>query len=915
MDGAVMTIAGLTDFPKAFGQQSQATPHATCLVFEGREWTYAEVNAWANQIANWLMEQGYTPGRPIGMCLDRSSFSIAAMIGIMRAGCAFVPLDPEYPRNRLQFMVEDANIPVVICEPQYRNLWEVRGVDRPELKLIEPQEFESDPGARGVGFDSMVSPELDPDSLAYIMYTSGSTGNPKGVQIEHRAMMTYCYADIDVYHLTSNDRTLQFSTLNFDIAIEEIFPPLLVGGTVVIRPRQRSNTENELLHWVESYEITALHLATAYWHEWVDLLQASQQRVPATLRLVIATGEKVSPGHYGKWLAMCEQDVLWCNAYGPTETTVTATVFIPEAGWAGASMPIGKPLPGYEAWILGEGDRPLGEGETGDLYIGGAALSRGYLNCPEKNAAAFRKVDLPGLPQHRLYKTGDLARWLSTGDIEFAGRIDHQIKLGSYRIEPGEIEFQIGSCPGVLDSLVVCVELEGLRSLVAYIAVGDLGLSASQVANHLKTRLPAYMLPVRYCMVKSFPKTINGKIDRPSLPPPETGEMVRETTHSAARSPIERLLVDIWQEVLGIDQIGIEDDFFSLGGSSLLVTRVIARIRQHYDLAIPVRDFFANPTIASIANQLQRRLGNERENGCESLNDFNVLRMRERLPLIKPSYFTSGSQSLFGVRYQPRNVSGAVGQEVNKTAVLICGSLGHEYARAHRNLQQLAVQLAQVGCDVFRFDYSGTGNSTGQCSDGDADIWARDIAAAACYLREAAKPQCLVVLGVRLGATLASQYVSYAQFDSSRSCRMVFPDRLVFWDPVVRGEQFLNTLDTFHERSLASLVYYSKRRRARGDQRFGLQMSESKTASLKQLDMTTALNSPVRPTLVVTSRDYREVILQPESSSEAEDLGAGLTHIATADAIHWEQAQYTESAFSSPRIQRCIVDWIAGGRS
>ncbi len=914
MDRAAITIKAVADFPQAFRLQCQRNPQATCLVFEAREWTYADVDAWADRIAHWFIEHDYAPASPIGMCLDRSAFSIAAMIGIMRAGCVFVPLDPEYPRDRLQFMVEDANIPVVVCEPQYRDFWDELVIGRVELRLIEPQEFDSFCGTRGDRFDFPSTPELDADSLAYIMYTSGSTGKPKGVQIEHRAMMTYCYADIEVYRLTSNDRTLQFSTLNFDIAIEEIFPPLLVGSTVVIRPRQRSNKENELLHWVESYQITALHLATAYWHEWVDLLDASGQRIPSTLRMVLATGEKVSPGHYGKWLTLCDHEVLWCNAYGPTETTVTATVFIPDAGWTGESMPIGKPLPGYEAWILGEDDRPLGVGETGDLYIGGTALARGYLNRPEKNAAAFRFIDLPGLPQHRLYKTGDLARWLPTGDIEFAGRIDHQIKLGSYRIEPGEIEFQIASCPGVLDSLVVCVELGGRRTLVAYVAIGDSQISASQVADHLKTRLPAYMIPSRYCLVRFFPKTINGKIDRPSLPPPESGEVVRETVLRVGRTPIERLLVDIWQEVLGIEEIGIDDDFFSLGGSSLLITRVIAGIRRHYDLAIPVRDFFANPTIASIANQLQRRLSNQRESSVDDVFDTEAARLRERLPVIRPVYFESDSNKLFGVRYEPRNKLAGVGTDAKSIAVLVCGSLGHEYARAHRNLQQLSVQLAQEGCDVFRFDYSGTGNSTGHCSDGDTNTWARDIAAAACHLRSTAQPLSLVILGVRLGATLAAHFVSSAQLDSSSSCKRAVPDRLVFWDPVVRGEQFLNTLDAFHQQSLSSLVYYSKRRQASGDQLFGLQLSESKAASLKQLDMTSLLNSPVHPTLVVTSCDYRELDLKPESCPKTGDKVVRLSHISTTDSIHWDQPQYTENAFSSPQIQRSIVDWITGVR-
>lgn len=892
------------DFPLAFAEQTRRTPCAPCILWEDETWTYQEIDFWANRVAHWLHVHGYAPGSNVGMCLDRSAAAIAIMIGVMRAGSAFVPLDPEYPRDRLQFMVNDAQIGIIFCDPAYRSLWssdpkddtqsgervstESVGAMEDSLRVVEPGIVQDH-----ILPDSWQPSAIESESLAYIMYTSGSTGMPKGVQIEHRSMMAYCWADVDVYQLQPTDRTLQFSTLNFDIAIEEIFPPLLVGSAVVVRPRERSRSENELSALVDHYRISALHLATAYWHEWVDLMAASGQRVPRSLRMVLATGEKVSPSHYAKWLSLCDHSVLWCNAYGPTETTVTATVFIPGPDWNGESMPIGKPLPGYEAWILGAQDQPLGVGETGDLYIGGPALARGYLNRPEKNAEAFRYVDLPGLPQHRLYKTGDLARWLPSGDIEFAGRIDHQIKLGSYRIEPGEIEFHLASCPGVLDSLVVCEEVAGQRMLIAYIATGEQQVKLVAIADHLRSLVPSYMMPARYCTLASFPKTINGKIDRRALPPASQGVAARDRVVRQPRTTLERLLVTIWCDVLGLAEVGIDDDFFALGGSSLLVTRVIARIRQHYDLAIPVRDFFANPTIASIASQLQRRLGGiEAEGGNGSVDqDAESRELRRRLPIVHPFFFQVANRSLFAVHYAPPD--GA--QHVRSPAVLICGSLGHEYPRAHRNLQQLAVQLAQRGCHVLRFDYSGCGNSEEACEGGSVDAWCQEIEGAVAELQRLSEQDQLAFVGVRVGAALGAQ-------TPTRLWK-----RMVLWDPVCDGSQWLALLDNFHQQALMSLHYYGAKREAKRGQLFGLCMSPQKEQGLGSLRIEPFLQRVEIPVLVIGSDRYWLHQTLPEGMSNQVRV------VNSGDAIRWDEAQYTESAFSSPCIQQEIVAFITAG--
>lgn len=883
-----------------FAQACKDHASSVALIHDDETLTYQQLDDAANRIGNYLLQRN-TNVKRIGLCLDRSANAIAAMLGIMRCGGAFVPLDPEYPVQRLQYMVQDAEIDTIICDQRYQDLFASTASQR-QLELINP----NDPALKNAP-SLPIQHLISGDDLAYLMYTSGSTGNPKGVEIQHAALATYCDADIEIYKLNSADRTLQFSTLNFDIAIEEIFPPLLVGSAVVVRPRERSDDENELSSIVRRYEITCLHLATAYWHEWVDLIQASEDRVPATLRMVLATGEKVSPIHYQRWLSLCDHDLLWCNAYGPTETTVTATVFIPEVNWSGESMPIGKPLKGYTAYILDAEDRPLGVGETGDLYIGGGALARGYLNLPEKTAAAFRIVPLKNsageIVPTRIYKTGDLARWLPDGNIEFAGRIDHQIKLGSYRIEPGEIEFHIGSHPQILEALVSCDEVDGKKSLIAYVAIGSAHLTAADVANFLRDRMPAYMIPSRYCFCESFPKTINGKIDRKQLPDPSTSTVPRNEAFDEPRNDLERMLADLWQTVLGVSNIGIHDDFFAIGGSSLLVTRVIAGIRRHHDIAIPVRDFFANPTIASIANLLAQRL----ELDLPAIEQTSITQsLRSRLPRIDPFYFQSGNENLFAVRYTPQLSE----SEARRPAVLICAADGHEYARAHRNLQQLAVQLANAGYEVLRFDYSGCGNSSGENKLATPECWSREITDAASALRQRCKLQqieitSLSIVGVRLGATLAARSLQHNQSLEENSHQDSL-GHLILWDPVPCGRRYLERLDRIHHDSLSQVRDYQVRRSTTVPQSFGMELSDKKRASYQQLRLPARFNFDT-PVTIVTSHGY----LQNELS-DIQPTSANI--LQTNDEIYWHDPQYNYSAFPSPEIARAILETLQAAK-
>jgi amino acid adenylation domain-containing protein len=925
---ATVSPEELIDFPTLFQRQLALTPDNISMVFEGKSFSYKALDELSEQFKLSVLfhkkQTGNLESQPleapeicIGICVDKSPQAIAAMLGVLKAGAAFVPLDPEYPIDRIAFMVEDAAISTIIAQDNHQaNI--APYLEKQFNKQCSPSSLNwissADPTSDIADTTNLSthSVVIKPSDLAYIMYTSGSTGKPKGVQIEHAALATYCYADIERYQVTAEDRTLQFSTINFDIAIEEIFPPLLVGGSIVIRPSERSDKLNELSAIINENQITAVHIATAYWHEWVNLMIASEDQIPPSLRLMVVTGEKVSTTHYQHWKTLCKLsslDILWCNAYGPTEATVSASVFIPSEDFQDDNMPIGKPLKRYTAMIVDEDYIELPVGETGQLLIGGPALARGYLNRPELNKEVF--IDSIGHAKNkttqryqleRMYKTGDLARWLPNGDIEFAGRIDHQIKLGSYRIEPGEIESVINHHPKVLESLVSYTEVNTKKTLVSYIAVGQTtfeqeSLNASEIREYLDNRLPPYMVPSLYILVPSFPKTTNGKIDRKALPEPSAKNTVTNADKILPRNDLEKKLVSIWQMVLNLPEIGVHDDFFALGGSSLLAVGIVSCIVADLNLELPVRDFFANPTIATQARHINGLL--KLESGQQIASDDQAsqdsLTLRQRLPQIEPVYIKRDNERIFGVHYRPQN-----NQQFQSHAVLICPPLGHEYSRSHRNLQQLALNLGQAGFNSFRFDYIGTGNSSGSAGKALESDYIDNIRAAAEYIRANSQCQKLSIIAIRMGTPLA------VSADISNL------ENLILWDPVVKGSHYINLLEGFHDAALSNLERFRiKRKPSATSELYGYSMSLEQKENLLKIEMPfiKAINNgsdTPRKQVLITSENYQ--LNEPGRP----DLLDNCESLNTSDEIHWHNRMYSESAFSSPQTFKGIIEVLAG---
>ncbi|MEM1226956.1 MAG: amino acid adenylation domain-containing protein [Planctomycetota bacterium] len=872
-----------------FRYQAAMHPDRVAVVDESRNWTYAEMLACIDRVAGHLRRwrRATAPSvsgdvaEPcfVGLSFDHSAEAIVAMMAVMNASMAFVPLDPDYPADRLAMMIADAPIPLVLTSASLGASFADVITCLSDQQDAVPERVQLEAWMNTEVDDPGESVDLPIDDVAYVMYTSGSTGRPKGVCITHRALTTYCLADVDVYRLRDEDRTLQFSTLNFDIAIEEIFPPLISGSAVVVRPPERSTSANELSEIVTRYGVTAIHLATAYWHSWVELMHASGDRVPDSLRLMVVTGEKVSVPHFRMWMRLCDHDVLWCNAYGPTEATVSSTVFIPGGEWLeqtaeGVNMPIGKPLKGYDAYVLDEQLRPVSPGRTGQLFIGGPALAKEYLHRDDLTSAAFVQGNIDG-KSRRLYATGDLARWMADGNIEFGGRLDHQIKLGSYRIEPGEIEAACNECESVMDSVVGVAETDGKKTLHVHLAIGEALLGrlstnaekaafAAGVADDLRERLPVYMIPSCYVLVDQFPHTVNGKIDRRALPDPSTGVAARRGAACSPQSPSQRRMASIWEEVLGISDVSIHDDFFLLGGSSLLVTQVIARWTQHSGEPIPVRDFFANPTIASITHHL-----------CGDSGE--AMQSPPTHPKVSADFFEGGGQPLHGTWYSPLRAS-------RSHSVIFAPAWGHEWTRGYRNIQQMAVLLSQHGFDVLRFDHPGVGQSSGCDSGNTFASMTADMERASDETHRRTGNKRVSLIGHRCGATWLVGAIEQLQGSDSSI------EHLVLWDPVVDGNRWLAMLDDFHAETL---VNHSKFPVARQD-------DEDVDEAMGML-LTDARRREIESLRLDLDRVPADVACHVVCTDGVESGAPGPAILRrVADNVAWDRLDCVDAAFASP---------------
>jgi amino acid adenylation domain-containing protein len=590
--------------------QAKSTPDAVAVTCEAQGMTYRELNARANQLAHCLREQGVGPDVLVGLCVERSVEMMVGVLGILKAGGAYVPLDPEFPRERVAFMLEDSAAPVLVTQ---QHLLERLPESRATVVCLDR---DGETIARG----SRENPatQTNPDNLAYVIYTSGSTGKPKGVQIPHRAVVNFLNSMKSKPGIDASDVLVAVTTLSFDIAGLELYLPLTVGARVVIAGREVASDGSRLAQLLADSQATVMQATPATWKL---LLAAGWQ---GDRRLKMLCGGEALPAELARELVE-KGEALW-NMYGPTETTIWST--LAQVTGREEKITIGRPIDNTLVYILDPHGHPVPIGVPGELHLGGDGVARGYLNRPELTKEKFIPDPFCHKPGSRIYRTGDLARWRADGTIECLGRMDHQVKLRGFRIELGEIETVLREQAGVKDVVVVAREdTPGEKRLAAYvIQERDQDLSISELRRQLKLKLPDYMIPAAFVLREDFPLTPNGKVDRRALPPPEQTRLELEATYVAPKTETECTIASIWQEVLHLQKIGIHDNFFDIGGHSLLALQVMSRLHEKLGVEVPLRTIFETATVAGLAETvLQLKSQQEKREQEEVLKRIEAL--------------------------------------------------------------------------------------------------------------------------------------------------------------------------------------------------------------------------------------------------------------------------------------------------
>ena len=607
-----------------FESQVERTPTAPAICFEEQELTYRELNERANRLAHYLRERGVGPEQLVGLYFERSIEMVVGLLAILKAGGAYLPLDTNYPPERLRYMIADAGVKVLLAQKQLPE----------ELAESEVEVVRLDQASAALAKQSGENPatEIHGANLAYVIYTSGSTGTPKGVMIQHQGLCNLALAQARLFHLHPRSRVLQFASISFDASVSEIFKTFAAGGTLIIPPPDRLLVGAELSRALTDDGITAVTLPPTI------LATLTQQEFPK-LETIIVAGEACSAELAARWSKVPH----FINAYGPTEATVCGTVGERRDDATGRPPSIGYAIDNTQILVLDESLAPVGVGTTGELYIGGIGVARGYLGRPEQTAERFVPHPYAATGGARLYRTGDLARYRENGELEYVGRQDHQVKVRGHRIELGEIEAALSGHESVHESVVVVREDEdGESRLVAYVVIdaGRQNESTSELRDHLKQRLPEYMVPASFVKLSALPLTANGKVDRQALPAVARLRPETSAEYAAPRTELESLLAKLWEALLRVEPVGRDDNFFELGGDSIGAALFLNRLQAELNEVIYVVALFDAPSLKDLAQYLEekypdaiarkygREIRSERENGEHKIDAAKVAHLR-----------------------------------------------------------------------------------------------------------------------------------------------------------------------------------------------------------------------------------------------------------------------------------------------
>jgi amino acid adenylation domain-containing protein len=573
-----------------FEAQVTRSPEATAVTFGSERLTYEQLNKRANQLAHYLMASGVGPETLVCVCIERSLDMIVVLLGILKAGGAYVPLDPGYPKQRLAFMLEDSQARLALTQS-----WLVADIKQQATRIIcVDQQQEVISACR----EDNPASSVDGENLAYMIYTSGSTGEPKGVMIPHRAICNRLMWMQEKYPLTEDDKLLQKTPISFDASIWELFVPLMSGACLVIARPGGHQDGGYLVKTIAEQGISILQLVPTMLQV---LLNEKGIENCKSLKRVYSGGEALPGDVKEKYFERVGKELI--NLYGPTETSIDASSHECVPGKREAVVPIGRSIANARMYVLDGAGEPVAVGAVGEVHIGGAGLARGYHRRPALTSERFIPDKFSRDLGERLYKTGDLGRYTKDGSIEYLGRMDGQVKVRGYRIELGEIEAAMGEDERVSRAVVsVREDKPGDKRVVAYVEWKDETQGAVEVLREsLRQRLPDYMLPAAIVPVKQWPLTPSGKLDKKSLPAPEQTRSQMDPSFIAPRMPTETTLAAIWGEVLGMDQVGVYDNFFSFGGHSLLATQMISRVREVFQVELPLASLFENPTVAGMS--------------------------------------------------------------------------------------------------------------------------------------------------------------------------------------------------------------------------------------------------------------------------------------------------------------------------
>ena len=599
-------------------QTAARQPDAIAVTFEGRDVTYASLNGRANQLAHWLRSHGAGPDVLVGICAERSVDLVVSILAVLKSGSAYVPIDPEYPADRVAFMLKDAGAPIVLTQEKWSGL----------LASYQGERFRLDADAAQLAKLPAKNLDLDvvPAQPAYMIYTSGSTGQPKGALNSHRGLTNRILWMQDAYGLRPDDRVLQKTPFSFDVSVWEFIWPLVAGARLVVAKPGGHRDARYLADLIAKAGITTLHFVPSMLQAFLEEPRVSRC---TSIRRVICSGEALSIELLRRYAAVLPAPLH--NLYGPTEAAIDVTAWTCDMAKVRGSVPIGKPIANTQIYLLDPAGQPVPVGVTGELFIGGVGVGLGYRNRPELTTQAFVPDPFSGDKTARLYRTGDLARFRDDGEIEYLGRVDHQVKIRGFRIELGEIEAALMACPGVASAVVVCDEIPSKRLVGYVVAANGAQANPASLAEQLTQRLPAYMVPSAFVALEAIPRLPNGKLDRSRLP-----GVAASGPHVAPAAGVESAIAAIWEEVLRQTPIGAADDFFALGGNSLSAGQVVSRLARDLDARVGIKDIFTYPTIRSLAAEIRRANGQD-------------LPAIERLA-VQPSYELSQAQRRFWIQ-------------------------------------------------------------------------------------------------------------------------------------------------------------------------------------------------------------------------------------------------------------------------